>query len=202
MNKKLIYSFGIAAPIVYFLAVVLGGMLWPGYSHIRQAISELTMATAPNQIIIQPLFALYNILVLLFGIGVFAWAKSKLLKTSAILLIMISASGLLMYFFPQDPINIALTFRGLMHFILAGIEALGSILVIFIAGFGLAKVKGLEWFKAFSIIMGSIVFLSGGLTPLAMSKLSAYFGVFERITIFSFIGWLFVFALLLVSSEK
>ncbi|AKM81901.1 MAG: hypothetical protein UT28_C0001G0082 [Berkelbacteria bacterium GW2011_GWE1_39_12] len=45
---KRFYYFGIIASLIYIFAVILGGFLWTGYSHISQAISELTMTLAPN----------------------------------------------------------------------------------------------------------------------------------------------------------
>jgi len=194
MKSKKFYLAGLVASFAYIIAVILGGIMWPAYSHLRQAISELTMTTAPNQWLIQPLFLIYNLSLLIFAIYLFKKAMNKPLKISAILLSLVGFSGLLMYFFPQDPLNVALTFDGLMHFVLAGMEALGTIVAIYLGGSGLAKATSDRQFKFTSVFLGSVVLICGGATPYIMSALPNYFGVFERITIGSFILWLGIFS--------
>jgi hypothetical protein len=108
MNSRMRTSaLGLAAPVVYGVTVVLGGVLWPGYSHLRDPISLLESVGAPNAPLMHVLFGAYNVLLLLFGVG---WRSgqrlsSRLAKLAAILLSMIGLLGLVMYFFPQDAIG-------------------------------------------------------------------------------------------------
>lgn len=69
MRIKILMLCGVLAPIVYAVTVVLGGILRPGYSHISQFVSELIAAGAPNKSLLDPLFALYNLLTIAFGAG-------------------------------------------------------------------------------------------------------------------------------------
>ena len=64
------------APFVYIGAVILGGLLRPGYSHIAHAISELIATGAPNTALLNPLFTLYNILLATFGSGLLRTVKT------------------------------------------------------------------------------------------------------------------------------
>jgi hypothetical membrane protein len=77
MRNKILMLSGILAPLAYVLTVVVGGILRPGYSHIAQYISELIEAGAPNKAILDPLFAIYNILTIAFGIGLFLYIREK-----------------------------------------------------------------------------------------------------------------------------
>jgi Protein of unknown function (DUF998) len=81
MRNKLFLLCGMLAPVVYVGAVIMGGVLRPGYSHISQFVSELIEAGAPNKSLLDPLFALYNLLTIAFGIGLFtsvrAMSKNK-----------------------------------------------------------------------------------------------------------------------------
>lgn len=43
---------GALSAVVYLAHVVAGGLLWPGYSHIRQMISDLTGDGAPNAVLL------------------------------------------------------------------------------------------------------------------------------------------------------
>jgi hypothetical protein len=60
---------GILAPVVYVTTVILGGILRPGYSPLSEAVSELIATGAPNKLFLDPLFALYNLLTLAFGMS-------------------------------------------------------------------------------------------------------------------------------------
>jgi hypothetical membrane protein len=62
---------GMLAPVVYVIAVIIGGVLRLGYSHKSQFVSELLEVGAPNKSLLNPLFALYNLLTIAFGIRLF-----------------------------------------------------------------------------------------------------------------------------------
>jgi hypothetical protein len=59
------------APVVYVVTLILGGLLRPGYSHISQAVSDLIASGAPNKSLLDPLFAIYNLLTVAFGSELF-----------------------------------------------------------------------------------------------------------------------------------
>jgi hypothetical protein len=47
-NKaRILGVIGALAPVVYLIAVIVGGYLWQDYSHIRDTVSTLTSAGAP-----------------------------------------------------------------------------------------------------------------------------------------------------------
>lgn len=202
--KKRLYALGILTPLLYIFTVVLGGALWPDYSHVRQAISELTMAGAPNLALMDALFTIYGILLLTFSIGFsLRWGKAgnRPLTISGATLAVCAAAGLAMKFFRQDPIGEPLTFTGMMHLILAGITSLGTIFAIFFAAAGFRKLPYGAGLQIFSLVMGSIVLLSGGLTAAGTTQLPAIFGILERTTIGSFMLWLLVISKNLLKRE-
>lgn len=202
--KKMIYILGILTPLLYVFSVVLGGALWPGYSHVRQAISELTMASAPNLALMDTLFTVYGCMLLAFSLGFsLRWGKAgnRPLTISGIALIACSAAGLLMKFFRQDPIGEPLTFTGTMHLILAGVTSLGTIFAIFFAAAGFRKLDQAGDLRVFSLVMGAIVLVSGGLTAAGTTQLPAIFGILERTTIGSFMLWLLVVSIILLKRD-
>jgi len=145
---------------------------------------------------------MYNIFLAAFSLGFFVWGKNKLIKSSAAFLLLCALSGILMYFFPQDPINITLTFKGLIHFFLAGMAAITTLLAVFLSAFGFGKMDGYKNLKVISVILGLIIFISGPLTAIGPTKFPAYFGIAERITIGAFILWLFLISLVLFIKSK
>ena len=48
MNFKIISLFGIIAPIIFVITIIVGGLITSGYSHLSQSVSELVMSGAPN----------------------------------------------------------------------------------------------------------------------------------------------------------
>jgi hypothetical protein len=195
------YLNGLLAASLYTIGVFLGGLLWSNYSHVSQPISELLMDGAPNLSILLPIFTLYNLLLISFSVTIYRHGENRLIKAAGILLFFVGFSGIMMNIFPQDPVNTYLTFPGLMHLVFAGLAAVGSILSIFLGGLGFNRATQDKKFKLLSITLGLIVIVFGGLTPIAISKFPMHFGVFERITIFSFIVWLAIFSYRIYKSE-
>jgi len=67
--KKIYPFFGLIGPIIYIIAVFIGGALLGGYNPLYNSISELIMTGSPNLLLLSILFGLYNFLLLLFGLG-------------------------------------------------------------------------------------------------------------------------------------
>jgi hypothetical protein len=196
--KKTLMLCGIAAAILYPGTVILGGLLRPGYSHISMAISELVADGAPNRSLLSSLFLLYNLLVCAFGVGLFVNVNSQTHgrvsgMIGSIALIAVGAAGVLMELaFPQEPGGTATTFSGLMHFVMAGIASFGTMIAILMMAFWFKNDPELKGYFAYSLTSVAIVFVSGGMTAAAMANHSLFFGLIERITIFTFILWMFM----------
>lgn len=191
--KKWFYLCGLAAPLLYIFTVILGGALWPGYSHVRQPISELTMASAPNLGLMDALFAAYGILLFLHGFGLAASAKrNPPMRVSGLLMVLCALAGIAMVFFRQDPIGAPLTFTGTVHLILAGVTSLSTILVIFFGAAGFSRMDAPKALRPFSIACGILVLATGGLTAAGTALFPYIFGILERTTIGIFMLWLLV----------
>jgi hypothetical protein len=196
--KKTFMLCGIAAAIVYVGTVLLGGLLRPGYSHISMAISELVADGAPNRSWLSSAFLFYNVLVSLFGIGLFLKVNSRPQgRVSGMIgswaLVAVGIAGLLMELaFPQEPGGTATTFAGTMHFVMAGVASLGTMVAILMLAFWFRNDPEVKGYVAYSIISVAVIFVSGGSTAAALANHSPLFGLIERITIFTFILWMFV----------
>ena len=189
---------GVAAAIVYIGTVLLGGWLRPGYSHISMAISELVADGAPNRSLLSSAFLVYNTLLSIFGLGLFLKANSHsrgrisgMIGSLAVLLV--GLAGILMELaFPQEPGGTATTFTGIMHFVMAGVAALGTMVAILMLAFWFKNIPALKGYIVYSLISVAVIFISGGLGAAAMANHSPLFGLIERITIFTFTLWMFV----------
>lgn len=196
--KKFLLLCGSFAAIIYIGTVFLGGLLRPGYSHISMAISELVADGAPNRSLLSSLFLLYNVLLTSFGIGLFTKVNSLPGKKTSgrigsLALILVGMAGILMELvFAQEPGGTATTFAGIMHFVMAGIASLGTMVAVVGIGLWLKNIPEMKPYVLYSLISVSIIFISGGSSAAAMANHSPFFGLIERTTIFTFTLWMLV----------
>lgn len=206
--KRILLFCGMAAAILYTATVILGGLIRPGYSHLVEAISELVADGAPNRPLLSSLFLGYNILLGLFGLGLFLKVNQQPDRRAAgligsVTLFLVGLAGVLMELaFPQDPGGFATTFAGTMHLVMAGIASLGTMVAVFTMGLWFRNTPGLKNCVLYSFISVAVIFISGGFTAMAMANKYQYFGAIERITIGTFILWVFVIALRMARQEQ
>ena len=206
--KKLLMLCGVSAAIIYIGTVILGGLLRPGYSHISMAISELVADGAPNWSLLSSLFLLYNALLTVFGIGLFIKVNNRSgRKMSGIIgsfaLVLVGMAGILMELvFAQEPGGTATTFTGIMHFVMAGVASLGTMVALLGIGLWFRNISGMKSYALYSIISVVIIFVSGGSSIPAMANHSPLFGLIERITILTFTLWIFVVGLKMFQLEE
>ncbi len=194
--KKIYTILGFLAPIVYILAVIIGGAIRNDYSQLYNTISELSMANAPNIVLMDVMFSIYNIALLLFAVGAFLDVEidtSKKYRIATLMLAVTGVLGLVLIFFPQDPRGV-FTSTGTTHIAVAGISSLLTILTLFITGFNFRKKEGMNNFANYSLISGIVVVISGGLAAYSVGSNLLFGGLLEKITIITFIVWIMVFS--------
>jgi hypothetical membrane protein len=202
MRHRLLMLCGLLAPVVYVAAVILGGILSPDYSHKSQAVSELIEAGAPNKGLLNPMFAVYNLLTGAFGLGLFLTVRASSQtegrlsgSLGALALVFEAMVGFVTIFFPQDPRGAAPTFTGATHIVLAGLSSLATAVTILLMGVWFRKVPGLRGYGTYSLTTVVIIFITGGLAAWAVPTNNPFAGIFERLVIGAFLQWLVVIAL-------
>ncbi len=204
MKNKLLLGFGIIAPLVYIGTVIIGTWLRPDYSHATHAISELTVPGAPNKLLLDSLFSIYNLLLIGYAAGVLSFVnhqKSKHWtgKWGSYLVLLVGLIGLSTnLFFPMDPRNEPATVIGTIHLILAGILSLGTILSTLFLGAWLTRIPHLKNLGIYTLVTCGLIFLSGGAAAAAAANVSPIMGILQRITIGIFMQWILVSAICLL----
>lgn len=208
MKTRIFLLCGVFAPLVYVLTVLLGGILRSNYSHISQFVSELIAAGAPNKNILDPLFALYNILTIAFGIGLVQFIRGTNEQKGritgfigAFILMLEGVFGFVTVFFPQDPVGALLTSTGTMHIVLAGLSSLTTMLSMLFIGLWFRHQSGWGKTALYSFVSLGIVLVFGGLAAYTGANRSPILGIMERITIGGFLQWLFFVGLQLYSAQ-
>jgi len=116
--NKIFSYLGVAAVIFYVLAVIVGGMITPGYDHIYNTISELSIPGQSDRWIINSLFTLYNLSLFLFAFGCFQFIHLRQQKTVRLifmLVMILAVLGIAFIIFPQDVRGVETTKIGRAH---------------------------------------------------------------------------------------
>ena len=141
MKQRAFAVSGILAPIVYVIAVVPGGALWPGCNQVSRYIGDLPASGVPNAWVLNPLFGLFNLLVLVYGIGFLRSARSSVDnprartgKAGAIVPLLQGFFGVATLFFPEDPAGSRITMVGRTSSMCLGVYSLISVGFVFVTG--------------------------------------------------------------------
>ncbi len=192
---RLLLICGILSSLLRVATDILAAMWYPGYSYIDQTMSQLAAIGAPTRPFQIALLAVYDALVIAFGIGVWGSAgRKRSLRVTGILLVIFGAIGLVELPFPQTAMQLH---GGLaaetMHII---VTSVGVLLIVLFIGFG-AAAHG-KGFRLYSIatILTLLVFgaLAGLQAPQAAQFSAPWMGVLERVSYYSYLLWILVFA--------
>ncbi len=202
MLRKLLLVCGILASLLYVGSDVLAAMRWEGYSYIDQSVSELRAIGAPTRPLLVSLLAIYAVLCIAFGVGVWRAAGSKRsLRITGVLLIVLGVLDLTAYYFPMhlrgEISQTGRTLNETMHIIGTGVTVL---LILLIIGFG-ATADG-KWFRIYSYATIAVLLVAGAWASVDVPQIEAnlptpWLGVKERINIYGYMLWLAVMALTL-----
>jgi len=191
MNKKivkLIPLLGIFSVIFYFIHVILGELFYEGYNPLAQAISDLTASNSPSRNIARPFSALFGICAVMFSIGFFAYLKNKINKavtvSSFIFCIMNTISFFGYTFFPLSEAGYAGTFQDKMHMIVTVFVVILTIASLILYSIGFFMAKGHKWLGIISLCT-LLILMAGAMLINILPE--AYFGVTERINVYSII---------------
>ena len=208
--KPILKIIGILAPILYLVTAIMGLVLKLGYNQMKYAISDLVADGAPNKILLNYLFSIYNIFTMIFAVGlllfIFFYHKSEnydnLGKTGVAFLLIVGFFGLmLILFFPMDSNNTPATFTGVLHLILAYVMSFSTMfgVLFFVLWFKTVKLKNLSIYSLISLI---VIFIFGIIAVAVARQANPFLGLFERITIFTFLQWMPVTAIWIINLKN
>lgn len=204
-QKKILMMSGMIAVGFYVLHVVTGGLLWHGYSHLQQPISDLTASGAPNRSLLQIFTILYGVLALLFALSFTIFESrnhSRIVFTGGIFFIILHCISLSYGLFPEDLHDTGVTFTGIMHIVITILIVPFTILTPVLIGSGLLKEKAWKRFGILSIVTSILIFIFGGTTAAFYANKLPYFGLVERLNIGILQLWMFCFSWKLFKSKN
>ena len=197
MNTVRVLSIcGMLSPVLYTLLWILGGILVPGYSHIRNDVSSLYAIGAYGRWFFQPLFILCSSLLLIFYIGLHRGVSDGNGSiVGPILFIISSCLGVFVAcFFPLDTGGEIGTWRGKMHLILiaaSGVILLPAMVLMF---FRLRFTEGWQGFAVYSLVSAPITLVLVIVTGISAG--SKHMGLVERFMVSKYQLYYFITALM------
>jgi len=203
--RKVLLICGILASLIYVATDILAGMLWEGYSFTSQAISELSAIGAPTRPLVVTLSIIYDVLLIAFGLCVWVLAagKRRALRLIGGLLVGIGAIGFVWTQFPMHLRGVEMTFTDTMHWTIAGVVVFLILLMI-----TLGVIAYRKRFRLYSIgtlvtllVVGMWSIFVGG-AQIAAQQPMPFFGVMERITVYGYLAWVAVLAIILLCAER
>ncbi len=202
MVRKLFLVCGILSSLLYVAMNVIGAMQFESYSSVSQTVSELFAIGAPSRPLWLVLGLGYDVLVLAFGLGVWASAGGKrALRIVGGLLVAYSVVGLAGPFAPMHLRGQEASLTDTMHIVLTIVLVLFMFLAI---GFGAAAFG--NRFRLYSIVTILILLVFGALAGVHGPRIAAnlptpWVGVWERINIGVFLLWVVVLAIALLRAR-
>jgi hypothetical protein len=197
MRQQLLLVCGIVSSLLY--GTMIGTIRFDGYSRISQTPSELTASGAPTRPLWLLLGAVYTVLVIAFGWGVWkAAGRDRALRFVGTLLVGYGCLGVLWPFASMHPREVLAagggTLGDTMHVALAS----ATVLLMFTA-MGVAATAFAKRFRRYSIASIVVLVAFGALTFSDAPRLQAnlptpWMGLWERINISVFLLWIAVLA--------
>ncbi len=197
---------GVAAPLVYAGAVVVGGLATPGYSHLASTVSELTSVGQPYAEELDDVFIAYNLLLACFAaclpISVAA-GHPRALRAASVVLLALALSGVgMVTIFPVTAPGAAFTPTALVHIILAAVAAIATMAAVALTAYALWRSPRWRSFTRLSLACFAVIAVCGLWAANAVAAGWPLAGLAERLTIGTFMAWLLVFALSLAANTR
>jgi len=198
---RLLAICGIVGPIQFIVVTLVFALLQPGYDPIRQYMSELGEAGAPNAIGYNMPAFLLGLLMIAFAFGLHRGISAG--KGSKLVPILIAVAGVGWVgasLFHCDPGCVNESFTGKMHGIV-GIFAVPPLVIAPLAILPRLKKDNRWWsYRPFSRIMGAlaVILFAVMFTAEASGALEPYRGLLQRLTFYPALLWMEVTAIWLL----
>ncbi|MBP3255604.1 MAG: DUF998 domain-containing protein [Clostridia bacterium] len=192
MKKKNLINWlclsGILSIIFYLLHDIVGGMNYPSYNWMGQAVSDLTATDAPSFVIASGFVTVYKILSCLCSAIICILVKNEKKKTLRIgvylfsIMNLISAIGYAL--FPLSSSGFDGSIQSIIHvYVLTAIVVLVSIISLILIAIGSLKGENKHKLLGILAIISLILMFIGAVGSQNVSK--EIFGIFERFSTYS-----------------
>ncbi len=192
--QQLIALGGMIGPVLYTLMWILGGILQPDYSHIRDDVSSLMAVGAPNKRLFD-VIQLTNIILVIIFFSNFHWAldggQGSIIGPACFVLTNLINIPVVL-FYPLDEGGGIESPKAQMHVKLVMIMAVFGAAGMLALWYRLSNTPGWTWYGTYSLI----TFIFTAITGVIASKTagSEIMGLTERLVVTANVQYIFVLA--------
>lgn len=186
-NKSIVQWFSLFAilgMIFYFLHVIIGTTLYPGYNWLTQAVSDLTADSAPSRDValrLTSVYAIFTVVATLMFVVFIIGKVSKGFRLGIYLFAGMQMTSAIGYaLFPLSESGLSNSFQDVMHMVVTLIVVLLSIAAMILMGSSAIKNKQHHTFGIVTFVFLGLMLLGSILTGVVPQS---YFGVAERISV-------------------
>ena len=213
--RRVLLVCGIAAALVQIGPDIIGGMLlYPGYSFVSQAISELSAIGAPTRPLLVPFAPIYSAFQVAFGLGIWLHKdhyennnngrrQRPWLRALGVTQIIIGIVAISWMPFPMHMRGEETSFTDTMHNAFAAVQVMFILTSLGLGTIAYAK-KPFGYYSLGTLVtlvaLGSLSFLIAG--QVVPQELGNYFGIWERITVYGYMAWVMMLAILLLLGDR
>lgn len=175
---------GVAGPIIWWVVIVVLGLLWPEYNAVTNTISELAAIGAPYAVVQQLNFYVLGVSILVFAGGLLAWSDRGWRLLLGVPLLFVFGTGVIVAgFFQFDPNNLEAT-TSEYHDAASLLTFPVAVLGIAITSWGLSHDDGWPSYRHRFVPLGIALVTIGSFVVLILSLTSA-----PRVEGFRSAGW-------------
>jgi hypothetical protein len=139
--------FGALGALIYLVHVVLGGILWEGYSHLMQPISDLTASGAPDRSLLSVITLIYGAFSIIFAISAYLYIINFapiIARIGMLFFLAMHIVSITYGLFPQDLPGSPVTFTGVMHLVITGVIIPLTIISPILIGLGFRRIQAFK----------------------------------------------------------
>jgi len=182
---------GVVSLLSYTAAVVFAPLAYPNYNWLAQAVSDLSANSAPSKMLWNQLALLYGVCGMISIMMVCVFIQQKLNRTIRVGIYLFATMNWISYvgygMFPLSESGNAGSFQDIIHIYvvtaLVVLLSIASLITIMIGGYGEKKYRSLAIWATVALSFMFIGAIGTAIVP------REYFGIPERFSVFSAVGF-------------
>lgn len=195
MKKKTLIQWmgllGVVSLLSYTAAVVFAPLAYPNYNWLAQAVSDLSADNAPSKMLWNQLSSLYGVCGMISIMMVCVFIQQKINRTIRIGIYLFATMNWISYvgygMFPLSESGNAGSFQDIVHIyvvtVLVVLLSIVSLITIMLGGYRERKYRSLAIWATVALSLMFIGAIGTGIVP------KEYFGIPERFSVFSAVGF-------------
>jgi hypothetical protein len=203
LENLLIAFYGVTTVAVFLTMISIGGLFDSFNAVFFREVSFLISPYSLKSSLTIPLFRLYNIHLFLFSVVLLLRLRNIFARLGALYLSLSAVMSVALIRFPLDPLGISQSLSGSSHILIVLITVVYIAAALALFGYGFKSSKRFHLLSVYSSEV-SLLFLAASFITAVFALLSmpAYVGLFQKLPIAAFLGWIVLTSFLIVKSDR